>query len=212
MIIDKQKEQYIRLSSSIVETRKARHDLRHHMNAISGFLNADDKAGLRNYLSQYVETLPKSDNLISTGNYIADIIVEHYMSLAKDNGIEVDFNLHIPKNCFIADTDFCVLMGNCLENSIDACLKNKRENRFIRVDSAVTNKYLAITITNSYDGNEQTLNEKFLSDKRERNDVGIGLNSVEAIVKNYNGEFKVKCKDKVFTVYMMLRMLEKHDK
>lgn len=208
-ILALQKEQYKHLSDSIAQTRQARHDLRHHRNAISGFLDADDVEGLRHYLAEYDQTLSNSEDDLYTGNYVADIIVGHYLCLAKQNGIRVDFNLHIPENHYIKDTDLCVLMGNCLENAIDACGKLDIEKRFLRVESAVKNKYLAITISNSYDGNIVLQNSVYLSDKRQHRVAGIGLQSVGAVVKNYNGEMKLEGKHGVFTVYILLKMLEK---
>ena len=116
-------------------------------------VQADDKESLQQYLTQYGQTLPNNEDAFYTGNYTADMIVGHYLSVAKQNGIRVDFSLHIPEACFIRDTDLCVLMGNCLENAIEACRKLPEEKRSLRVESAVKNKYLAITIANSYDGN-----------------------------------------------------------
>jgi len=208
-ILASQKEQYKKLSDSIAQTRQARHDLRHHMNVISGMVQADDKESLRQYLAQYGQSLPNSDNAFYTGNYTADMIVGHYLSVAKQNRIHVDFNLRIPEACFIRDTDLCVLMGNCLENAIDACRKLPEEKRCLRVESAVKNKYLAITIANSYDGNTSMQDSAYLSDKRGRRDAGIGLESVEAVVRNYNGEMKIREENGVFTVYIMLKMLDK---
>ena len=208
-ILLSQKEQYKNLSDSIAQTRQARHDLRHHLNAISGMVQADDKESLQLYLAQYGRTLPNNEDTFYTGNYTADMIVGHYLTLAKQNGIRVDFSFHIPEDCFIRDTDLCVLMGNCLENSIDACRKLPEEKRCLRVESAVKNKYLAITIANSYDGKTSMQNSAYLSDKRGRRNVGIGLESVEAVVRNYNGEMKIQGENGVFTVYIMLKMLEK---
>ena len=208
-ILASQKEQYKKLSDSIAQTRQARHDLRHHLNAISGMVQADDKKGLQQYLAQYGQTLPNSEDAFYTGNHMADMIVGHYLSAAKQNRIRVDFSLHIPEACFVRDTDLCVLMGNCLENAIEACRKLPEEKRCLRVESAVKNKYLAITIANSYDGNTSMQGSTYLSDKRGRLNVGIGLESVEAVVRNYNGEMKIREENGVFTVYIMLKMLAK---
>jgi len=208
-ILASQKEQYQKLSDSIAQTRQARHDLRHHLNAIAGMVQADDKESLQQYLAQYGQTLPNSEDAFYTGNYTADMIVGHYLSAAKQNGIRVDFSLHIPEDCFVRDTDLCVLMGNCLENAIEACRKLPEEKRCLRVESAVKNKYLAITIANSYDGNTSMQGSTYLSDKRGRLNVGIGLESVEAVVRNYNGEMKIQEEDGVYTVYIMLKMLDK---
>lgn len=210
-ILDLQKEQYRRLSASIAQTRQARHDLRHHMSAVSAFLAADDSAGLREYLAQWGQALPAGETQLYTGNYAADIIVGHYLSLARENGIRVDFSLRIPEDCSIRDTDLCVLMGNCLENAIEACMKLPPEQRFLRVESAVKNKYLAVTIANSYGGQAAMQNGAYLSDKRRRESAGVGLESVNAVVRAYHGEMKLDGQNGVFTVYIMLRMLEKEE-
>ena len=102
-------------------------------------------------------------------------------------------------------------MGNCLENAIEACMKLPPEQRFLRVESAVTNKYLAVTIANSYGGQAAMRNGAYLSDKRRRESAGVGLESVNAVVRAYHGEMKLDGQNGVFTVYIMLRMLEKEE-
>ena len=67
-ILASQKEQYKKLSDSIAQTRQARHDLRHHMNVISGMVQADDKESLQQYLTQYGQTLPNNEDAFYTGN------------------------------------------------------------------------------------------------------------------------------------------------
>ncbi|MDD3333971.1 MAG: GHKL domain-containing protein [Eubacteriales bacterium] len=207
-LLSSQKEQYKRLSDSIEQTRQARHDLHHHMNAISGFLMMNDLNGLHAYLKEYEATLPQSDDYVYTGNDTADIIVGHYLALARQQGIQTDFNVHIPESFCIRDTDLCVLVGNCLENAIEACKRLKSEKRFMRVESAVKGKYLAITIANSYNGSTAMQNGAYLSDKRQRASSGVGLESVKAVVRAYHGEMKVEESNGVFTVYAMMKMLD----
>lgn len=208
-ILETQKEQYKRLSDAIAQTRQARHDLRHHINAAAAFLAADDKEGLRAYLAEYGQTPAVSEETLYTGNHTADIIVGHYLSLARQSGIHVDYSLQLPQALSIRDTDLCVLMGNCLENAIDACMKLPEAQRFLRVESAVKNRFLAITVANSYDGSAVMQDGVYLSSKRQQKSAGIGLASVETVVRAYHGEMKIKSAGNVFTVYVMLKMLDK---
>lgn len=198
-----------KLSERIEQTRAARHDLRHHISVIDAYLQADNTAGLHEYLEEYKSTLPVGGELALCENYAVNAIAQHYAEFARAKGIEVTASISVPQEVGIAGTDLCIVFGNCLENAIEACERAKSGKKFIRIQSELRGAMLIILVDNSFDGIVQRDGEAFLSSKR--NGRGIGVTSVQAVAKKYNGAAKFEPDKAVFHVSVMLQATNTDD-
>ena len=104
----------------------------------------------------------------------------------------------------VEDMDLCVLLGNTLENAVEACEK-LNEGRFIRVEIDNRPELLSITVCNSYDGEVKRDKGVLLSRKREH-EPGIGLASVREICEKYNGTMQYYDEKDQFAVIMLLNL------
>lgn len=178
-----QGEQYKILVDSAANERAMRHDFRHHLSVIKTFADSSDAGELNKYLSDYFGSLPL-DNLDSyCQNSAVNAVVCYYINKAAN--IDVSVNIDIPKDINIPDTDLCVIFGNCLENAIEACQKLPIGEGFIKLKTRRNGRTLGITVDNSFDGEYTRENDMFISRKHEG--CGIGLSSVAATAKKYNG-------------------------
>lgn len=194
---------YKKLGERIEQARAARHDLRHHISVIDAHLQTGDTAGLHKYIEDYKSTLPVSNELTLCENYAVNAIVLHYMQAARAKGIEVSAELTVPQEAGIAGTDLCIVFGNCLENAIEACERMDGGRKFIRIKSEFRGAVLVILVDNSFDGTARRDGKAFLSSKRSGR--GIGVTSVQAVVKKYNGTVKFEPDGTVFRVSVMLQ-------
>ncbi|MEG1651182.1 MAG: GHKL domain-containing protein [Oscillospiraceae bacterium] len=194
---DMQKRQYDLMSAQIERTQRAMHDLRHHALAMQGYARASDMKGIQEYLSGIVKaTQGKSEILCE--NYAVNMIAKYYEERAMEKGIETNINIKLPKVLPIPESDFCVVLGNLLENAAEAAgASNKKENRFLNcvVTIADGNK-IAVIIKNSYDGQIHSSGDTFLSTKH--SGEGIGTASVCSVVHKYSGITRFKYGDGVF--------------
>jgi sensor histidine kinase regulating citrate/malate metabolism len=139
-------------------------------------------------------------------NQSADALICHYLKLAKQQDITVNTNLHLPDDLGIDDQDLCVILGNCLENAIEACSKiRKDELRFIDIKTIITKGHLVIKIANSFNGLVQRQGDGFVSSKSGA-DHGIGLSSVKALTAKYLGHCSVSFEQQVFKVSVSLKL------
>jgi sensor histidine kinase regulating citrate/malate metabolism len=82
--------------------------------------------------------------------------------------------------------DLCVIVGNFLENAVEACRRMKRGNKFIRVRSRIEGNTLSIVVNNSFDGLWMEEEGVYLSRKgADGTRKGVGLASVRAICDKY---------------------------
>lgn len=122
-----QAQEYMRLTKNIVETRTARHDLRHHLAVMNGLLESDDYEGLKKYFNSYINILPIDNDVPYCQNYTIDILIKYYLSQLKDNNVDLDIIVSLSQNILIADADLCIIFGNLLENVVNGI--NKQEDK-----------------------------------------------------------------------------------
>ena len=126
--------------------------------------------------------------------------------IAKNENIRFDARLELPEDAGVSDSDLCIVFGNCVENAIEAC-RGVSSGRFIRINSKITGKILAITVDNSFDGKLKNKGGAFMS--RKHDVEGIGISSIKAIAEKYGGAAQFEAKDNLFQASVMLQTNEK---
>lgn len=184
-----QQAYYTSLRAEMEETRRMRHDMRHHFTAIDGMLKGRQYDELGAYLMQYAAALPTPDAMEYCPIGVINVLAYHYDSLCKQNGISFDLRSEAETNgetTGISDADLCCIFSNLMENAVEACLRVKVGTHFIRVGIALVAGALTIHVKNSTDGCVKADGDTFLSSKgAERK--GYGLASIRAIVEKYGG-------------------------
>ncbi len=139
-------------------------------------------------------------------NFIADSILKYYFSIAINKGIDFKANLNIPEDIGINPLDLCVVLGNCLENAIEACDKLGGDNKkYISSTSKIINSHLALKIINSFNGNIIKNGETVQSTKNEAFH-GIGITSIKETVNKYKGNLDIKYNDHEFQVDIVMNV------
>lgn len=203
--LDFQREQYGQLMVNVESVRYMRHDMKHHLAVISEYAEAGNMAGIRGYMEGLVHGLSAARGKTYCDNYAVNAIVTHYLSLADSDGVEVKIKLTVPVEAGqVKDSDLCVIVGNLLENAVEACRNVGAGMKFIRLFSYAQEDTLTFTMENSYDGDARALDESFYSRKREGK--GIGLSSVRAVAAKYGGGTKFEARGRMFisSVYVLM--------
>ncbi len=204
LLLSLQEQQYLDLVESIELTRAARHDLRHHLSAIQSMVKDKDYDKLSEYIADIVGHLPLDSRIQICENYAANAVLDHYIHKAKELGIPIKVNFRINNKVGVADTDLCVLLGNTVENAIEATTSLPPEKRFISISAIEDGDRIYMTFDNSYDGETRQSQGGYLSKKRGFSSMGVGMTSVNVIVKKYCGDMKIETIDGVFRLSVML--------
>lgn len=202
MLIDMKSEQYNMITEKIEKTRKSRHDIHHHINVVYQLAKENKIEQLIDYLEEYNKIDSTKEPMVYCNNSTVDAILNHYILLAKDNGIEVHLNVALPEELKIRDTDLCIVIGNLLENAIEA--SEKEENKRIKLRISKSNEYICMLVSNIYNGEIKKGHSGYYSRKREFKDTGIGLSSVSAVVEKYDGRMEVDHTNGEFNVFIMM--------
>ena len=121
--------QYENLQERITEARRAKHDVRHHIALMQEYLNHKDYTALEDYLRQYGKSLPDDTLIRFCANPAANAVLLYFAQQAKNNGIDYIVKTEIPAELGIPETDISVLLGNLLENAIEACRAETGEHK-----------------------------------------------------------------------------------
>lgn len=203
LLTEMEKKEYSMLQNNINEVRKARHDIRHHLIALKGYIDKQDINGFYYYINTCLEQTSSYDFKSYCNNYAIDSILCYYDSLAYDNEIPVNIQVILPPILPVPEIDFCTILGNLMANAVEACIRQTSGKAFIRVNIGKAGaSMLLISIKNSYSGEIMERNGAFLSSKR--NEEGIGTMSVRHIADQYNGVVKFLYGDGVFEVSVLL--------
>lgn len=194
------KEQYYQeIEQSNREVRKIKHDLKNMLLAICG------KSKKRNEISEEIykimKELDESDKKIYTPNVVINTIINHKISQAENLEIKTDVNIKVAKTVHLDYKDAGILLGNILDNAIEACEKIDKEDRWIKIDMFHKKNTLFIKVCNSKIEGLVNINK---SSKCDVHNHGIGVSSIKAIVKQYDGYVEFVDKGDEFEVDVSL--------
>lgn len=192
-----QSVQYENLKDKILEARRAKHDVRHHVAIMQEYLNNKDYAALKNYLDEYSTGLPDETLVCFCENSAANAVLSHFAQRAKNEGIAYTVKTGIPKDPGIPDTDIAVLLGNLIENALDACRAENGSDKKIDIRANTTDTSLCITVDNTFTGTLEYMPDDALFSTK-HDGIGLGTQSVKSIVAQHGGVCRFEAKDGMF--------------
>jgi len=187
-----QQEYYDQLRVQQEETRALWHD-------ISKYLRASQVDNSDEALQEVQQMLDSISQVIDVNNRVVSVILNEYFQLAKDADVSIDLDVLVPTELFVTAADLYVLLGNTLDNAIEACTELPKEQRRISLKLKKHNSMLYYEISNPYD-------EKHLHRVR-GNYHGFGLKNVAKCVEKYRGKLDVSKSNGVFRVVAHMNSL-----
>ncbi len=201
-----QKEYYEALSERMNEIREMKHDVRHFVGTMSRLAEEEKFEELKSFLKEYDERTEMEQLPVFCENVIVNSLLGYYYLRTKENGIKFESRCQIDQKSVMSDSDYCIVLGNALENAIHACKQiAEKEKRYLSVEVAVTKKQRLFKLKNSYAGTLKISNGRFLSTK-EGDFHGLGIRSIENAVESYGGFVIIEHDKNEFT--LMASILE----
>lgn len=178
--------QYENLQEKITEARRAKHDVRHHIAVMREYLGRNDYAALDEYLNQYGRSLPDDSLIQFCQNTIANTVLLYFAQQAKNEHIDYIVKTDIPQNIVVSDTDISVLLGNLIENALDACKAEAGPDKKIVILASAPNNALCITVDNTFTGTLKYGSDGTLISTKHKG-TGLGTQSIKSIAEAYGG-------------------------
>lgn len=220
-LLKMEEKRHAELMSYIDDARAMRHDFRHHMAVVAELADSGKASEAAAYARRFVETTDATRACLYCANSSVDAIVAHFDAIATSNGVDAFWALDIPEKLPIDEVDFCSVLGNLVENALTAAAECDEDEKHLKVKASVFGEnVVTLVVENGYKGvvderslrgaaNEGGLRETLQAGSNDslcssRAGHGIGLTSVEAIVRKYEGNFSISTAGSTFTAMVVL--------
>ena len=186
-----------------------RHDYHNHIQVLKAHMSLSQYEEAEEYLDKLEEDLTTVDTVLKTGNIMVDAILNSKLTLIQEKHILVDATAIVPEDVAISGIDLSVLIGNMLDNAMEACMQiSEEKDRFIRIYIDIIKKQLYISVTKSMVGIAKRLGNRFLSSKETGGNHGFGLLQIDNIVSKYHGYLNRQTENGVFATEVMLPLVK----
>lgn len=186
------------------QTRGWRHDYRNHIQTMKAYLSMGRYEELADYLEQLDVDLNQVDTVVKTGNVMVDAMLNSKISVARAKQIAVEAKATVPRQLSIAEVDLCVILGNLLDNAIEACMRlSQEEQRFIRIYIDVLQGQLYLYVINATADGLRRRGGSYQSTKASR-EHGYGLMRMDRMVEKYHGYLDRQDEEGVFATEVLL--------
>ena len=183
-----------------------RHDYHNHIQTLKAYMSMGQYEEADAYMDRLEDDLTNVDTVLKTGNVMVDAILNSKLTLIQERNIQVDATAIVPGNIPVSDIDLSVLIGNLMDNAMEACAQLPEAERFIRVYIDVIKQQLYISVTNSMSGRAKKKGEHFLSGKQGHH--GFGLLRIDDIVARHKGYLNRQTENGVFATEVMLPLVD----
>lgn len=191
-----EKAYYDQFISQQEQTKALWHDIKKYMRAMQSLVSkANSEEAERNF-EQAQALFDEIHGVVDINNRVVNVILNEYMTAARNVGINLELDVQIPPELFVITSDLYVILGNTLDNSIDACSGLDEKDRYINLQLKIHNEILYYRIENPYP-------EGHLNIKRD-GIHGYGLKNVERCAKKYRGTVDILPENGIFSVTVTL--------
>ena len=193
--------------------RSMKHDMKNTL-AVIMELAGKDETELQTYLSEINKGFEQLEFRFRTGNTVADVLLnmKYHEAVRTIPDIEIDAErLLFSENMHIQSYDIGVIIGNALDNAIEACRKLKAEQQeaetFIRISSFTRGKMFFIEVENSFNGKirRKKQSEFPVTEKSDNRAHGMGLANIKHTAEKYHGGVDWTAEGKVFMLSVMMK-------
>ena len=180
------------------------HDLNKHLISVRSYLKSNQIDDAANYIDRLINIdFEKLNDLSKTGNAVIDNILNIKIQEAKNKDITVMSRLQIPENLNINPFDITVILGNIIDNAIEA-LSKIIENRRMNILMIYNRGRILFRVENTYSGIIEIKQGELQTNKSDSVSHGIGLQNVKYTVKKYNGTVDISYDQIWFKISVML--------
>lgn len=197
-------QKYTELKEVMEKNRQLSHDLKHHMLVLKNYKMEGNYEGIDHYIEEIEQEFLETKKRVWTGNQIADLLLEQKKTLAEQEGIAFTIQAVPIAEWLFDDSETCSLLGNLLDNAIEACRRmDDNADKWISVKIESQKQLLFVKVKNSVSEVPVMKNERPMSVKRDKMRHGYGLKSVERIVHKHEGAITYQSEDKAFQVKLL---------
>jgi hypothetical protein len=191
------------MKSSLESVRSFRHDMRNHLILLKSLVENNEYDEASKIISQITGAIDVKNEYAQSGNITVDSILNFKLQEAVNQGMSVSLELNIPEKLNITPFDMSVILGNLLDNAINASSKLEKDKRLdLKID--YKRGRLFINLSNTYTGILNYKGDKLTTSNRDKEAHGIGIKNINAVLDKYDGVMEIDHTENIFTVIILL--------
>ena len=204
-VMERQQQQYILRKSNIDQVRRQYHDMK---NLLLYLENKPSSENLRSHVKKILGDIHPFENILDTGNEALDILLSEKLRLCEQKHIACTVIADGALFSFISPMDMVTIVGNAMDNAIEACLCNPEEERFIQVRTAKQKGFAVLSFSNSCDGQIHAVAGRLTTRKQDRENHGFGLANICRAAQGYGGEVSWRVDEDEFILTLLFPITE----
>ncbi len=191
------------------EIRLAQREFRHNLVHFCAGIRAALQEGKSAQALEEVEKLLQHETFMDKGicrcgNDLVDSLINHKYEIAKRYEIDMDVNINIPAKLSIDYGALAVVLGNLLDNAIEAA-KDCVDEKKISISMGIKKKQLVIVVRNTFaERPKKDLTGDFITSKGDVKEHGFGIRSVKRIAEKYEGSSLFQINDNMFEAIVLM--------
>ncbi|MFI3173131.1 MAG: GHKL domain-containing protein [Eubacteriales bacterium] len=195
--------QYQLMESKMKEYRELKHNMKHDIHAIVAKLRFRDIQNIENAeWEQWVDDIIGEVDVNYTTSNALNIILNYYYHQAIKEKIKMVISVDVVEEIIIDDRTLCIIVGNLLENALEACEGN--DDSWVKIQIIQQYDNLQFRVSNPIYKTLKWEEGIPKTSKEQKNQHGVGLKSVKRIVREKDGFFEVSTKEGTFIVEIIL--------
>jgi len=179
------------------ETRALWHDIKKHLLAMDALVQSGEYDKLRETYQEIQESYGHLERTVDVGNPVVDGILSYAVARTREERVRLNMDVWVDRDLGLSPSDLYVIIGNTVDNAVEACSCMPEEERAIHLILRQKNHMLFYELSNPFDATQERKPGKIR---------GYGLKNVERCVKNYRGEMDVRQESDRFLVSIRLSL------
>ena len=203
-----QMDLYQSMKKRYEQQRRFSHDYKNQLNCIQGMIESGQTKEALEYISGLTGNFRQNELCVNTSHAVVNIMLNQKYQEASDRGIVMTMVSGDLSELTISEEDIVTLLGNLLDNAIEACEKLS-ENKVIQFKMVLEEEQLVLSIRNPVKDAVRIKDNRIITSKQDKSRHGIGLLNVDSVIRKNNGTSVLKCENGWFTFAAMIPLDKK---
>ena len=181
------------------QLRTLRHDLRNHLTALRGLVELGEDGKALQYIDQLADSPALRGGKRLCENDAANAVLSAKAEAMGRAGLTADFSVSLPRELSLADADLCALLGNALDNAMEAA--EGAEDKTVTLRCRKEKGLFMLRVENAYAGE---LSPDLATTKADKAAHGFGLAGMREIAERLGGSLETRANGGRFQLVVCL--------
>lgn len=200
-LLKEQQQRYGYKKEMMEAVRRQYHDMKKYLVVLE---NLSDSQSVKECIGAMRKDIQPFEVMEMTGNEVADIVLSDKWETCRQKQIRLEPQLSLRGLDHINPLDMAAILGNALDNAVEAVENLPEEKRRICIKGGPNHQFYTILVRNPYEGALLFRDGVLPATKKRQGRHGYGLKNIQRTVEKYEGVLSVETEDGEFVLTILL--------